>query len=49
MLQRLMQRFGAEPRETLFVGDMDRDEGAAPAAGTRVMWAHEFFNPPEVP
>jgi FMN phosphatase YigB (HAD superfamily) len=44
MLQRLMRRFGTEPRETLFVGDMDRDEGAARAAGTRFMWAHEFFD-----
>jgi D-glycero-D-manno-heptose 1,7-bisphosphate phosphatase len=46
MLQRLMRRFGAEPRETLFVGDMDKDEGAALAAGTRFTWAHEFFNRP---
>ena len=44
MLERLMRRFGTEPHETLFVGDMDRDEGAARAAGTRFMWAHEFFN-----
>src|SRR5215218_9848663 len=49
MLQRLMRRFGAEARETLFVGDMDKDEGAARAAGTRFMWAHEFFGQPEVP
>ncbi|MBV8858644.1 MAG: HAD hydrolase-like protein [Acidobacteria bacterium] len=48
MLQRLMRRFGAEPRETLFVGDMDKDEGAARAAGTRFTWAHEFFGRPEV-
>ncbi len=48
MLERLMRRFGAEPRETLFVGDMDRDEGAARAAGTRFMWAHEFFKRHEV-
>ena len=47
MLKRLMRRFGAEPRETLFVGDMDKDEGAARAAGTRFMWAHEFFDRPE--
>ena len=44
MLLRLMRRFRAEPEETLFVGDMDRDEGAARAAGTRFMWAHEFFD-----
>ncbi|HWS89462.1 MAG TPA: HAD-IIIA family hydrolase [Pyrinomonadaceae bacterium] len=49
MLERLMRRFGAGPHETLFVGDMDRDEGAARAAGTRFMWAHEFFKRPEEP
>jgi histidinol phosphatase-like enzyme len=43
MLQRLMHRFGTRPDETLFVGDMDKDEGAARAAGTRFMWAHKFF------
>ena len=48
MLMRLMRRFGAGPDETLFVGDMDKDEGAARAAGTRFMWAHEFFGRPEV-
>ena len=46
MLVRLMRRFGARPDETLFVGDMDKDEGAARAAGTRFMWAHEFFGRP---
>jgi D-glycero-D-manno-heptose 1,7-bisphosphate phosphatase len=49
MLLRLMRRFQAAPEETLFVGDMDRDEGAARAAGTRFMWAHEFFGWPEAP
>ncbi len=48
MLLRLMRRFRAEPEETLYVGDMDKDEGAALAAGTRFMWAHEFFGWPEV-
>lgn len=48
MLLRLMRRFRAEPGETLYVGDMDKDEGAARAAGTRFMWAHEFFGWPEV-
>ncbi len=48
MLVRLMRRFDARPEETLFVGDMDKDEGAARAAGTRFMWAHEFFDRPEV-
>ena len=48
MLLRLMRRFGARPEETLFVGDMDKDEGAARGAGTRFMWAREFFGWPEV-
>jgi D-glycero-D-manno-heptose 1,7-bisphosphate phosphatase len=43
MLLRLMRRFGAEPDETLFVGDMDNDEEAARLAGIRFTWAHEFF------
>lgn len=43
MLRRLMHRFRAARRETLFVGDMDRDEEAARRAGVRFMWAHEFF------
>lgn len=47
MLLSLMRRFRAAPEETLFVGDMDKDEGAARAAGTRFMWAHEFFGRPE--
>jgi D-glycero-D-manno-heptose 1,7-bisphosphate phosphatase len=47
MLRRLMRRFGASKQETLFVGDMDRDEEAARRAGTRFMWAYEFFGRPE--
>ena len=43
MLQRLMRRFGVPNHETLFVGDMDRDEEAARRAGARFMWADEFF------
>ena len=43
MLLRLMRRFHAAPAETLFVGDMDKDEEAARRAGTRFTWAHEFF------
>ena len=49
MLLRLMRRYRAAPDETLYVGDMDKDEGAAHAAGVRFMWAHEFFGWPEVP
>lgn len=43
MLQRLMRRFRVNAEETLFVGDMDRDEEAAARAGTRFMWAKDFF------
>ena len=43
MLTRLMHRFGARRDETLFVGDMDRDEEAARRAGVRFAWAHDFF------
>ncbi len=49
MLLNLMRRFSVAPGETLYVGDMDRDEGAARAAGTRFMWAHEFFGWPAAP
>lgn len=48
MLVRLMRRFDVRPEETLFVGDMDKDEGAARAAGTRFKWAYEFFDRPKV-
>ena len=43
MLRRLMRRFRASKGETLFVGDMERDEEAARRAGVRFLWAHEFF------
>ncbi|HEV2704716.1 MAG TPA: HAD-IIIA family hydrolase [Pyrinomonadaceae bacterium] len=43
MLIRLMHRFGVRRDETLFVGDMDRDEEAARRAGVPFAWAHEFF------
>ena len=48
MLLRLMRRFRASPAETLYVGDMDRDEEAARRAGARFLWAHEFFGRPDV-
>lgn len=44
MLVRLVHRFGVRREETLFVGDMERDEEAARRAGVRFLWAHEFFN-----
>jgi histidinol-phosphate phosphatase family protein len=51
MLLRLMHRYQVKRRETLFVGDMDRDREAAQRAGIHFLWAHEFFgwpsgNPP---
>ena len=46
MLLRLMRRFRADGDETLFVGDMDKDEEAARRAGARFAWAHEFFGRP---
>ena len=39
-----MHRFRIRRDETLFVGDMDRDEEAASRAGIRFLWAHEFFD-----
>jgi D-glycero-D-manno-heptose 1,7-bisphosphate phosphatase len=44
MLLNLMHRFKVKRAETLFVGDMDRDEEAARRAGVRFTWAHEFFD-----
>ena len=43
MLIRLMHRFNVRRSETLFIGDMERDEEAARRAGVRFMWAHQFF------
>ena len=43
MLVRLVHRFQVRRDETLFVGDMERDEEAARRAGVRFQWAHEFF------
>jgi D-glycero-D-manno-heptose 1,7-bisphosphate phosphatase len=43
MLVRLMHRFRVGKSQTLFVGDMERDEEAARRAGVRFLWAHEFF------
>ena len=43
MLIRLMHRFRVPRDQTLFVGDMDRDEEAARRARVRFMWAWDFF------
>jgi len=44
MLTRLMHRFNVRRNQTLYVGDMDRDEEAAQRAGVRFMWARDFFD-----
>lgn len=43
MLKELMQQAGVSPQETLMIGDMDEDQGAAEAAGCSFMWAKDFF------
>jgi D-glycero-D-manno-heptose 1,7-bisphosphate phosphatase len=43
MLLRIMQALGVGSTETLFVGDLEIDHEAARRAGTRFMWAQEFF------
>ena len=43
MIQRLMERWGVKPEETLFVGDMETDREAAEKAGVDFKWAKEFF------
>lgn len=44
MLLQAMQDAGAEPEQTLFVGDSAEDRGAAHAAGCAFMEAGEFFS-----
>lgn len=43
MLNQAMQKFGALPSETLYVGDMASDSEAAERAGVDFMWAQSFF------
>jgi HAD superfamily hydrolase (TIGR01662 family) len=43
MLQQAMQDAGAEPQETLFVGDRPEDREAAQRAGCAFQWAGDFF------
>jgi histidinol-phosphate phosphatase family protein len=38
-----LERFGAQPQDCLFVGDMDTDRQAAAAAGVPFAWAWNFF------
>lgn len=43
MLVRLMDLYGVEPSEVLFVGDREADRGAAENAGCDFQWAKDFF------
>ena len=43
MLLRIMDYYGVEPAETLFVGDAEVDREAAARAGTAFMWASDLF------
>ena len=43
MLERLMDFWGVEPEQTLFVGDMESDRQAAENAGCDYKWARAFF------
>ena len=44
MLIKILRLAGVRRRDTLFVGDLDKDREAARRAGVRFLWAHEFFN-----
>jgi len=45
MLEQLMDFWGVNPEETLFVGDMESDRQAAENAGCDFVWARDFFDP----
>jgi len=45
MLEQLMDFWGVNPEETLFVGDMESDRQAAENAGCDFVWARDFFRP----
>ncbi len=44
MLVRLMDLYGVEPSEVLFVGDREADRAAAENAGCDFQWAKDFFD-----
>jgi D-glycero-D-manno-heptose 1,7-bisphosphate phosphatase len=44
MLLRIMQTLGVDPKETLFIGDLEIDREAARRASVAFMWACEFFH-----
>jgi phosphoglycolate phosphatase-like HAD superfamily hydrolase len=43
MLRSIMDYYGVDPAETLFVGDAEVDREAAARAGTSFMWASDLF------
>lgn len=43
MILKLIDKYGVEPDDVLFVGDRDADENAAKNAGVDFIWAWEFF------
>ncbi len=43
MLRAIMRRFAVPAERTVFVGDQEIDREAARRAGTRFVWAAEFF------
>jgi D-glycero-D-manno-heptose 1,7-bisphosphate phosphatase len=43
MLLSIMDYYGVDPADTLFVGDADVDREAAVRAGTSFMWASDLF------
>jgi histidinol phosphatase-like enzyme len=43
MLKQAMLDYGAEPAQTLMVGDSPDDQAAATAVGCAFMWAKDFF------
>jgi D-glycero-D-manno-heptose 1,7-bisphosphate phosphatase len=44
MLQKIMKQAGVPREQTLFVGDSEDDKATAKNAGTRFMWAKNFFD-----
>ena len=44
MLEQLIEFWGVEPEETLFVGDMESDRQAAEKANCDFQWARDFFD-----
>jgi D-glycero-D-manno-heptose 1,7-bisphosphate phosphatase len=45
MLAAIMDHYGVEPGETLFVGNHETDREAARRSGTAFAWAADFFAP----